>query len=531
MRKLLLVLLILTLLLCGCDRQEAQPTEPSAPPTQGGIQTDPTNQIPITEPTEIPPTETIPATEPEETEPPTEPSSKDSLDYWQPEKPQYLSYEEYFSQARPLDNSSTSWIKGGQVFRCSNWNGAVTISDLDGWEYTVPDSHNFVDYSLLGANGRYAYLTNDIWLVQLNLATGVYDVIFVMESGSIKRLMDNLVLYYCEFADGMMTIGRLYLPTLDHDVLCQQSGEYYKFYLRDIPSTAGPITWEMSNPEFVAVVKQELANPESPYRVDINHDYGYIWEAENGLEMVMKEYVLMDNIQDGTGIHALIRCSFDPTTGSFTQQTGVIDDCFYGSDKSHDHFSPHISSAPEPEILLGDWTQIPGSVGFHLCKEGVDEDSYLGKGITQKATDSYTYLYAKTQGDYVRIVDEPVLGIWDTQTCIIYTTQDDRVMAISYDGSERIELYQAQDELTFAKYNYGFSNLVIQDGDTLVQIDLVNLRYRPLARHESISYFTIDSDYKNHTDYGIYFNIRAGLYSQGYTLNWTTGELQPSYRL
>lgn len=527
MKKFVSLFLILALLLCGCTAEQQLDSQ-----TQALTQTEP-SKTPATEPsetqcsTEPPETQaaTQPSTESPETQPPTEPTQNAyqlTVEDWQLEDPEYLSYEEYFSQARDLEDSSCKWIKDGRVFTCSKWNGPVRITSDDGGEYTVPDSNGYEGLYLLGANGRYAYLYNSDWFVQIDLQTGEPDILLAFSGDVNIHLMDNLVLYYSSYVNGTYTISRLYLPTMEQEVLYQQAGEFYQLYFEEVNNTAEPLAWTLINPEFVEVVKGELSNPNSPYKSDINVDYSHFWEQEDCLKDVMGAYHLMHKIQDGIGVRALLRCTYDPASGSYSEQTGIVDTCYYGSEMGHDHYNPDVTTAPEPEILMGDWVEI----------EMPSFPSQPGEMILLNDVDSNLYLYAKTDGDYHKIVAEPVKAAVAANTCVVCVTADDRVLAVSYDGAQSAELYRAgYGHIERLQIGWEMNRVVILDGDTMVQIELDNGRYRELARHINMYHFRFDCDYEAEKDVGVYFIVRIGLHSKGYALDLATGEVDEGYRL
>lgn len=544
MKKYVSLFLILALLLCGCaadpqsgsETQAPTQTEPSKVPATESSET----QAPTQVNTEPPETQvmTQPSTEPPETQPPTEPATEPTgteaatqptdpyyeltVEDWQLEEPECLSYEEYFSQPRDLENSSIKWVKDGRLFTCTKWNGPVRITSDDGGEYTVPDSEGYDDYYLAGANGRYAYLFNQDWFFQLDLETGIPDILLALSGATQKYLMDNLVLYYSAYENQTFTIGRMYLPTMEQEILYQQEGEFYQLYFEEVNNTAEPLAWTLINPEFVEVVKGELSDPDSPYKSNENYDYSRFWDQEDGLNDVMHAYNLMHKIQDGTGVRALLRCTYDPAGGSYSEQTGIVDHCYYGSEMGHDHYNPDVTTAPEPEILMGEWVGI----------EMPSFTSQAGEMILLNDVDSSLYLYAKTDGDYQKILAEPVKFAVAANTCVVCVTADDRVLAVSYDGAQSAELYRAgYGHIERLQIGCEMNRVVIRDGDTLVEIELDNGRYRELARHDNLYYFYIDSDYEAEKDVGVYFIVRVGLHCKGYALDLATGEVDEEYRL
>lgn len=527
MKKSLVCIVILMLLLSACSPAPAdQPTTTTTP--SESQQTNPTL-----------PSETQGSnTESTESQPVTDPSK--SVDAWQVDKPAYLTYETYFATPRDISTAAKSWIKGNHKFTVTQsgntW--AVFCQETNQF-YKIPNASAYKEYNLLGADGRYGYLYFEGTLIRMDLATGEPEQLLhypIYKSASFI-LCDNLVLYYSVYVDDTLEIGRIYLPELKYDSLYKAQGEFYNIALQPISNTKEPLSWTMMNPDFVELLKTELANPNSQYQLisfngpdgSVEYDYTRYWKDHVDLSQVLMEPSMLHHIQDVSGIRALLKCTFDPVNGSLTKKTGIIDNCFHGSGMPHDHYNPEITTAPEPEVIMSQWANLQNPMPDIVTTKETEADM-----LRLPDVDSGQYLYAKTDGDYQKLVDSPVSWSVGTGNGAIYISADKRsVFAVSYQDRQPIEIYRSTEGNITAPDRFGANMdlerqwLVIRDGDTLVQIDLAAGKSRQLVRHQDIRpYYYIDGG-----ETTVYFEICAGLHGTGYTIDMETGELSEHYRL
>lgn len=527
------IIALVLLLLCACKHSDALQSNP--PETTEPEQT--TQSLPPLIPFTHPEGTSQPTTEPVETTQPTKTYDL-TVEEWLVEEPEYLSYEEYFAVERDFEvNSSTSWIKGNRKFRFNFSFGEMTVICYEtNEEYLVPNGSEYDDYYYAGADGRFAYLFNDNEFLRLDLVTGEAQTLLTVEEFRGVHLCDNTVVYYAAYDGETFTVGRLYLPTQNHDILYQKQGEYYGIALQRVDSSTEPLSWTMMNPDMITVLKTELSDPESVYRSDGQYDYSEYWEAEDVLPDIIHNYPLLYEIQEGSGVRAYLKCTYDIADGSYSEQTGIVDSCWFGSGYPHDHYNTEVTTAPEPEVIMGEWVKIQADADFALCPEEVTDDDVsrddwdieLVTGV-----DSYEYLYAKTDGDYQQIVDAPVKAAIDTTECGIYVSEDNRVFAVSYDGTEFVELYKAVGG-EISELDYLAGTIILMDGNTLIQLDLQTLQYRQVLRHDNLKYFYLEELSRvdgEKVEKGVYFEIYVGLYVRGYVIDLETGALDSGYRL
>ena len=133
-------------------------------------------------------------------------------------------------------------------------------------KYVVPGSKTYINYTIAGADGHYGYLYNENSFLRMDLATG--NVEKMLEGYSFCRssdyepinvyLLDYLVAYYISYADGELSVGRLYLPAMKNEILHNTQGEFYNISLQRPKTNQSPVVWTMTNPEFVDYLKAEL---------------------------------------------------------------------------------------------------------------------------------------------------------------------------------------------------------------------------------------------------------------------------------
>lgn len=521
MRKLLTLTLCFVLILSmfGCQPVNPADTPPETKPSEptNSQPTDPTNQ--------------------------TTPQSF-SVEDWQLEEPDYLSYEEYFASEREFSDRNTyrkptEWIKGDQKFSFGYENAVqrelnkalVVECTQTGKTYIVPDSGAYAKHEIIGADGRYGYLYNSSQFVRIDLATGQAEVLLdglnfcgcSDYSTDSVYLLDNLVVYFASYANDELMIGRLYLPTLKQETLYQTNGEFYDLVLSRPKTNQEPVVWTLKNPVFIDYLKTELADPNSEIQKGEHYDYSQLWKEQDALSKIMESPMHLHYLQDAGDQRALLKCAYNIDSREMTQQTGIMDECFHGSGYLHDHYNTDITTAPDPEVIMSQWTPINQTAPFELIPSAdskTDADIVVITG-----TDSNRYLYVKTDGDYQKIVTAPVHLVQDTGACVIYVATDRQtLMAVNYDGTHSVELYRAVNgEISNCKISNEAGCAVICDGDVLVEIDLVNGQYRQLVRHEHIKEYYFDN--------GIYFNVYVGMYVNGYTLDLQTGALKPGFAL
>lgn len=519
MKKLrILIPLCLVLLLCACRITPEPPvtTQPTTVPTQ-----------PTAEPTTVP------------TEPP---------------EPQWLladrvspSYEDFFSQDLPYNTNQFGWVvpqgeslaqyyirseTGGLYIATNPWNGG----------YKIPNSENLMELPIVGADGKWAYLHSSEGILQLDMQTG--ESTLLVAHGSILRsaLCGYDVLYYAAIAEND-TIGvyRLYIPTMTTDTLCEGIANGYDLDIRFPSTTLGTVSWSCINPDMAQRLFAELNDPNSPYlegdgQVEgpkhlwddpsILQDPNYEWNWDKAALWVCRW------IQEDTGIHTWYKCTYDPNTDTCTEDTGVVDNCWFGSGYAHDHFEPEITELPDPTPAIGPWIPItgvtlpPSPTADELYAEGLYDhyDASIPEVTVYGLPLQPEYAYHLSGSTLTKAMDTPITMAQNSVHFLYCVTEDNTVLQISHDGSTRNVLYTAEAEIREISHANG--HLYLLDGSKIIDIDVPALQYRVLLEHDDII------EASAHDEPGIvYFTIARGLHYQQYLLTPETGKLEHTFIL
>lgn len=515
--KLFILVLSLALLLCACAPREPVQTDPSQNTTA------PSESVFPTEPPTQPPTEAP-------TEAPTDPTpALLRPDAWLASP---LSQEDYFAEDRVYPSSQTRWLaetdNGYILYQVQLYNGKLIIfTGAVAGIYIVPCKENLSQYSLMAADGAFAYLSIQNQFVRVDLFSGEMRSIPSGDGNAVLR--DSRVLYYTVTEGDSIRICRNYLPEGKEEVL-------YTVDLKGTPigwfSFAAPyrtqkaLTWSMMNPEFLARVNQELADPNSKYK----EEFSAYWQNPAALwDSGIDQYMLCSKLQDDTGSRALIQYTYDPVTDILTQKTGIIDECWYGSGWQHDHFAPEITELPEPTFLLGNWAAItpvssrpqsPTADEMYAEAQSFDNEKriLLHRGASQSGD-----LFSLKGGKATLIWDRQVRSFIASQYFLYCIADDNTVYQLSYDGSYVQPLYTGKAALSQLCYDRG--KLCLVDGTTVIEIDVPKLQYRAVLEHPQIQkiYF-IDKE-------ELRIEIYAGLCELDYHYSTITGKVTKSHRL
>lgn len=551
MKKFLAFMLAaVMLLMCGCQGNE-RPNE-----SEPVLQTENTTPVETTSPTEPETEPTEAETEPTEPETdPTEPAApveyELEVEDWLVEQ-EYLSYEEYFAEDREYGGySNCAWLKadgdGYIAFSVNLYDAGIVVNGGNqSGKYLVPGSDAFIGSEVLAAGGQYAWISSDREISRVDMVTGENEVLYRSEELISVSSYDNLVIYFFALHDTdegkLYRIGRIYLPTGQVDILHEGSGEdlyycgFYKVY-----STLGDVRWSMLNPDYVEVLRKELSDPDSEYK-NMGNGYAKYWEAEDGIAALLEaqSFLLLDEIEDDSGVRAQSMGVYNCGSGEYSEKLGIFDTCWYGSGYPEDHFNPDVTTADDPIFIKERWFGVKEKANFVLCDpENIGEDgTYVSSNLAIiRDTSSTPYLYFKNSGVYTKVLDFPVKAAVNTSQCIICLTTDDRVLAVSYDGTLSAELYKSvYGDLDDLDVSYYGNFVAFSDGDYVILIDLEKQEYREEVYHTDIHSFYLGVLYGDGFDDvlkvpELYFEIAVGLYVNGYSIDLATGEVIEQYRL
>ena len=497
--KKLLILILAVLLLSGCGNQEPMPTAvPTTEATGETVTVSPTE--PTTAPTTAPTTTptTAPTVESTETTVPVL-----SPELWRPSSEQ-LSYKEYFSQEQWFDWQETvSWIVAGENgahrFTLNTGLMLTVTGDAFSESYLVPFSQatleKYGNPLFLGTDGRIACFVNETQIVSIDLETGEDTVLVTAEKLQDVYFMGGSVLYYIRYEYGNPVICRFYIPEHRENVIRHLEESWHRIQLKRPNSNLGKIEWESYNPEMVALTQAELANPDSKYKSMDFSGVSYLWEEEDVFAdpYLPSLLVLFEAIQADTGVPAMRKGSLDCRTGEYVEVTGKLNNgCCYGSIFPHDHYVEEYTELPVPkpinsepqsysvEELPQDWVALVYAGGSRL----ISEKGYF-------ITDENTVVFLPDDGGGPEIV---------------YTAQFGRL---------RDPHFQKLNGMGDTEW------LCLLDGNRIVAVDTENRVYKVLIRN---NYLIGCMDW---FDGRIFFEIKHGMYYQGYIYNPETGSLEP----
>lgn len=275
-----------------------------------------------------------------------------------------LDYEEFFAQERSYSTSSalsynssaySTWYAGESESRARYG----LRSDEDGL-FVYKDSHWYTPYYRIpnteDLNGCSALLNSPCELIcmmggkllRVDILSGKRDTLYTAEYIPDMVLCNNAVLYFLALSDGILSLNRLYLPTMTLDVLYAQTApevpvSCYKLYVPG--SSRSAITWETINPIFWQAATEILEGPESEYPELYYPDaftVDYISTHPINDESVQLTFA---QLQDVTGLRPRMRCSYDPVADSYEERYGIYDICFFGTGIHGDN--EHFADTPE----------------------------------------------------------------------------------------------------------------------------------------------------------------------------------------
>ena len=508
--------LLAALVLTGCA--QTKPGETTEPTAKAPI-------VPTTAPTTAPTETTVAPTEPE-------PQVLEPALWWR--EAQHPSYEEALAEPAAFCLSDTeAWlISEGDSAVCyslENYfpDGYFIASSAHQKIYTVPGSETLsADYVVpIAADMEFAYLASDSAVLKLDLLTG--ETAASVSCGKIlaSAVMDHYMLYYAEHTGEAINICRVYLPEMKRDVLdsLEAPAKIYEDDNTGALSGNGKLRWAIRNPEMMELLEAELKNPESSYQKAVFNeeevDFSFVWTREDPLE----ERALNDldmflyTVQEKSGIRAFAEYEYDLKAGQLSVRTAIIDSCYFGTGKPHDHELPEITEIDGPTVVNGPWNPTPGwdiqgTVTGKPSGSFSVEQRRFGTGPVK--------LYLKENGYLTEIAEMSLQNMQLRDDGIWGITQDNRVVQLSYDGTVCNTLYAGSGALKDIIYlEKGF---YLVDNGQLVEVDAEAGKYRVLVKQEHMW----DIDYWSKQEGTLYFLASHGLAYQQHKYDPATGTIE-----
>ena len=472
-----------------------------------------------------------PTTEAPTTESPTE----EKADAWYVQNlAAPISYDDL--TAKDLPYSGAKWLtsgdQGAAVYEIAVNGGMLEVRDTLGAGdpvHTIALPEELSTSRALGGNGQTGYVATDSRIAAVDLQTE--EVKTLVEA---DRLLDAVmvsydVIYYASEAGGKAAIDRLYIPDGKVDTLYKDIPVYpaSEFRLIAPETTLGKIGWTMMNPEIMEILTKEFNNPDSVYKnTSEKFNFTEVWGQPGMLDANGEKNPLVRSIlqaiQEKSGTPALVRCWYDSGKDEYTQELGVIDDCFTGTGLRHDHYNPKAEAPAVPNADFGAWEEMDvaplAQSKEELLEETMDIDAYTG--LLYANPYEFPTLYAGNPGEpLVQVLNEPVTQ-WENSRYYIYAlTCDGNLMQLSVDGSVRNTLYKARyGKLRDVDYQCGMVYLL--DGDYLVQLDLTTMQQRTLLEAKDMV------DIRYYDENQVYICQSKGLHQKQYILNLETKTLE-----
>ena len=474
------------------------------------------------------------------TEPPTQaPTGGETADWYVQTPAAPLSYADLTTKDLPF--SGAQWLvsgeKGAEIYEIEVNGGVLEVRNARSFGdpvHTVTLPEELATAVALGGDGRVGYVATGAQIAAVDLKTG--EVKTLVAGGQLLDavMVSYDVIYYAAETEDQTAIFRLYIPEGKMDLIYGGIPVYpaSEFWLIPPETTLGKVGWTMMNPEMMALLTQEYANPDSVYKnTSPKFDFTDVWGQPGQIDTYQPTNFLARSIcqamQDQSGILALVRCWYDPVQNEYTQELGAIDDCFTGTERTHDHYDPEAEAPSAPQVNFGDWEDmgvdpLPQTREELLAETG-DQDAFTG--CLYAAPYERPTLYAGNPGEPLKqVLAEPVTQ-WENSRYYLYAITDDgALMQVSLDGSVRNTLYRARyGALRDVDYQCGMVFLL--DGDYLVQLDLTTMRQRTLLEAEALvdcRYMALDELNENQ----VYICQSKGLHQMQYILNLETQTLE-----
>lgn len=473
------------------------------------------------------PTETEPA--PTETEPaPVYPDLS-----WVVTTSSKMSYEEFFAEDRPISGqtNNTSWTADdGNTYTI---NSLLQIFRDGEMIYTVPHADQLSENrKLITADGTYVYIANEYNLYQIELLTGATKNSFSLAKPFFAYALGPDLIYFTGSSPDYMLICRFYVPTQTLDILYQiddaaTPDTWFSLSFAHPYSSLGDVTWTMMNPEMHFFLYKEMQNPDSKYRTVKQINYSKYWEDPrllNNLSYSMDGVELMRAVYEDTGIQPLLKGIYHGIDGSYTEDLGIVDECWFGSGQPHDHWNPEKTEFIAPTVYTETPTPLSG-----LTAPDPEMAEQMRSETWSDGNDIFRIDWNRVKNQEGTVVGPPVArngSLCNTKFYSYYISDSGSIIRLSLDGTAT-EIYTAQNG-TLKCLSYEKGILVFIDGDTAMALDMVYCTARRLVSHPGLNYVEWDLDDNSK----IYFETILGMQGNTYLLDPATGKLRTAgYRL
>ena len=263
-----------------------------------------------------------------------------------------MGYEEFFAEERSYHDLDASWygytrargsmwgVEHGETYNTyelrSDENGFYIYEyrDEKNMLYCVPNTEDLDGCAKAITNTWKLYCIKDGELLCVDVLTGHRNTLYTAEHISDMTLCHNDVLYFLAISDGILSLNRLYVPTMTLDQLYTQTASEvpancYELYM---PATnRSVIEWETITPLFWQAITPVLEGPANNYpELCYPHAFNLEYIAGHPLwdEAVQHNFLML---QDKLNLRPRMKCYYDPITNTYTEKYGIYDICFFGT--------------------------------------------------------------------------------------------------------------------------------------------------------------------------------------------------------
>lgn len=393
--------------------------------------------------------------------------------------------------------------------------------------YEISCDRVLTDFRILSADGHWACLKNENEVIRVDLRTG--------KAATLLKRSENISIWYV----GSTGKDTLYIFSVDNegnlkisyrDVHTEAERILYNGIFPETPesdlicyvpsSTLGTVRWRAMSPDFYAIAKKELADPDSPFNWNPPAEYSHPFSLRYA-------YDLCCDIQKAhTDVLAQVEWSCDPVTGKLTAQYGIAAVCAWqGSECYHDHYDTEDTWQTPLIVLDPDPVPVPKLKREQPWDSSFENYESSGRAFLYSNSFNDQYIYEEQDGKYRLLLDIPCKACADGNGYIYALTQDNSILQFSKDGSIRNTIYTSENDLDGPMYFEG--SIYFVDGDQVIRINTVEGTCSPILRCAG----NIIMDSYGPRSGAFFIMIRQGLYIQQHFFTPDTLEVEFTWDL
>ena len=275
-----------------------------------------------------------------------------------------IDYEEFFAMERSYHDLDAAWYgftraQGSMWFvdhgdfgtayeLRSDENGFYICECSKGKNtlHRVPGTKDLDGCTKAITNTWKLYCVKGGQLLCVDVLNGKRDILYTAEQIPDLMLCHNDVLYFLAISDGVLSLNRLYVPTMTLEQLYTQTASEVPANCYDlcwINTNHSVIEWETINPAFWQAITMILNSPKWDYSelaYPDAFDLDYIAEHPLQDESVQHNF---STLQKKLNLRPRMKCCYDPVSCAYTERYGIYDICFFGTGIHNDdeHFEDY----------------------------------------------------------------------------------------------------------------------------------------------------------------------------------------------